>query len=102
MKKLVFAVAAAGMTMITATSHADTNQPAPLWLCSDYVNLDESVRPTALGFAAAVNQDGDVKEAVVDIEGIAKVHPQLLTYCKENPEIALRDALVGSGAVTKK
>ncbi|MVW71956.1 acid-activated periplasmic chaperone HdeA [Bordetella sp. 15P40C-2] len=102
MKKVIFAVAVAGLAAFSATTHADTKQPVPLWLCSDYLTLDESVRPTALGFAAAVNHNGDVQKAVVDVEGIAKVQPQLLTYCKENPKVALRDALVGSGVVTKK
>lgn len=94
MKKALLALSIVGFAALSATAQADAQKPVALWLCSDYLTVDESFQPTALGFAAAVNHKGDVKEAVVNVDGIAKIQPELLKYCKENPAIALRDALV--------
>jgi len=102
MKKALLALSMMGFAALSATAHADAQKPVALWLCSDYLTVDESFQPTALGFAAAVNHQGDVKEAVVNVDGIAKVQPELLKYCKENPKIALRDALIQTGSVKAK
>lgn len=102
MKKAILAMSVAGFAALSATAHADAQKPVALWLCSDYLTVDESFQPTALGFAAAVNHQGDVKEAVLNVEGVAKAQPGLLKYCKENPQIALRDALVQTGSVKAK
>lgn len=103
MKKIIFALSVVGLATFSAAVQADAQKPVALWLCSDYLAVDETFQPTALGFAAAVNHQGNVTEAVLDVDGIAKVQPELLMYCKENPKIALRDALAqSSGAVAKK
>lgn len=94
MKKTACMIALAGAAVLPFASQANAEKPVALWLCSDYVSLDESYRPVAVGFAAAVNHDGKVEEAVLDTAGIAKLQPQLLQVCNENPQIALRDALV--------
>ncbi|MEJ2894536.1 acid-activated periplasmic chaperone HdeA [Bordetella avium] len=93
MKKAMLAVTMLGLASLAGVAHADTKKPVQLWLCSDYLEVNETYRPTALGFAEAVNKKGKVEDAVVDLEGIEKIKPSLLTYCKENPKIALRDAL---------
>lgn len=102
MKKAFFALTIAGFAALSATANADTQKPVALWLCSDYLTVNESFQPTALGFAAAVNHNGNVKEAVLDVNGVAKMQPQVLQYCKENPKVALRDALVQPGSVKAK
>lgn len=102
MKKTLFTLSLSGLVMFSAGAYAAEDKPVALWLCSDYLTVEESFQPTALGFAAAVNHDGDVKEATLDVAGVSKVQPQVLQYCKENPKIALRDALVQSGVATKK
>ncbi|ANY17447.1 acid-activated periplasmic chaperone HdeA [Bordetella pseudohinzii] len=96
---IVLAMACAASTSAYA-KEASMQAPAagakkalPLWLCSDYVGLDESYRPIALGFAEALGRGGKPESEVLDVEGIAKLTPTLLTYCQENPKVALRDAL---------
>lgn len=102
MKKALFALSVMGVVAFSSAAQADAQKPVALWLCSDYLTVDESFQPTALGFAAAVNHDGNVKEAVLNVDGVAKVQPELLKYCKENPKIALRDALIQTGSVKAK
>lgn len=100
MKKAILSLSVFGMALLAPAAQA-ADKPVALWLCSDYVGVQESYRPTVLGFAAAVNQKGDIKDAVLDVDGIAKVQPEVLTYCKENPKIALRDALIQTGPKSK-
>ncbi|OZI70905.1 acid-activated periplasmic chaperone HdeA [Bordetella genomosp. 12] len=96
MKNAILALTMFGVASAAGVAHADTKKAVPLWLCSDYLAVDESYRPTVLGFAEALNRKGKPDAEVLDVEGITKVKPELLTYCKENPKIALRDALVQS------
>jgi acid stress chaperone HdeA len=96
---MLFATAAMAASV---AAHADSKKPVALWLCSDYLAVNESIKPTALGFAEAVNRKGKPEAETLDIEGVAKVQPEVLTYCKENPKIALRDALVQSWTKIKK
>jgi acid stress chaperone HdeA len=102
MKTALFMLPVIAAVTVSAAAHADSKQPVALWLCSDYLAVEESVQPTALGFAEAVNRKGEPEAEALDIEGIAKVQPEVLTYCKENPKIALRDALVQSWTKTRK
>ncbi len=102
MKKAILAMSIFGAAAMGGVAHADAAKPVPLWLCSDYLAVDESYQPTVLGFAEALNRDGKPEAQVLDVDGIAKVKPELLQYCKENPKIALRDALVQSWGKIKK
>ena len=102
MKKILVALSTASLTMVSAVSLADTQQPVALWLCSDYLTVEDSVQDAALGFAVAVNKQGKPQEAVLDMDGVIKRQPEILQYCKENPKIALRDALVQTDGSAKK
>ncbi len=101
MKKILLTLSLAGIASFSSMAHA--NKPVALWLCSDFLEVNETVQPTALGFVAAVNHKGNVQEAVLDVDGVAKLQPTVVTYCKENPKVALRDALVqANGQVIKQ
>lgn len=102
MKKALCALGIVGMVAVSGLAHADTTKPVALWLCSDYIGVDETYRPIALGFAEALNRQGKPEEATLDVEGITKVKPELVKYCNENPKIALRDALVQTWGKVKK
>lgn len=102
MKKTMVTLALVGMAAVSGAAQADSKKPVALWLCSDYLAVNESYQPAVLGFAEALNRKGKVEEATLDVEGITKVKPEVLTYCKENPKIALRDALVQSWGKVKK
>ncbi|AZY50165.1 acid-activated periplasmic chaperone HdeA [Bordetella avium] len=99
MKKIIISLSIAAATLsFSGTALADAKKPMPLWQCSDYLQLNESYRPVALGFAEAVNRKGKPEDDVVDIEGIAQITPTLVTYCQENPKVALTDALAQTKA----
>ncbi|MEQ4617129.1 MAG: acid-activated periplasmic chaperone HdeA [Corticimicrobacter sp.] len=102
MKKTMLMLAVFGMSTLGGLAHADTKKPVPLWLCSDYLAVNEDVQPTVLGFAEALNRAGKPDAEVLDIDGVAKLQPVLLTHCKENPTIALHDALVQAWGTIKQ
>ncbi|WLW63578.1 acid-activated periplasmic chaperone HdeA [Achromobacter aegrifaciens] len=102
MKRTFCALGIAGIAAFSGGAHADSSKPVALWLCSDYLAVDETYQPIALGFAEAISRQGKPEEATLDVAGITKVKPELLHYCKENPKIALRDALVQTWAKVKK
>jgi len=102
-EKILKVLSIAGLAMVSSASFAaDKDKPVAFWLCSDFLTVNETFQPTALGFAAAVNHQGNIQEAVLDVDGIAKLHPQVVKHCKENPQIALRDALIQTGVKTSK
>ncbi|WP_082578783.1 acid-activated periplasmic chaperone HdeA [Achromobacter sp. Root565] len=102
MKNFFYALSITGALSVSSAAVADSNKPIALWLCSDYLAVEDNYRPTVLGFAEAVNRKGEPQSATLDVDGITRVQPELLTFCKENPKIALRDALVQSWSKAKK
>lgn len=97
MKKILSVLSLAGLAAFSTMAHAaDAKKPVAFWQCSDLLAVDESFQPTALGYAAAINQKDNVQYAVLDVDGMAKLQPQIIKYCKENPTVALRDAIIQS------
>ncbi|OAE61651.1 acid-resistance protein [Achromobacter xylosoxidans] len=93
MTKASLALTVFALAFSAGASAAEAKKPVPLWLCSDYLEVDEVMQPTVLGFAEALNRRGKPEAEVLDVQGIAKVKPELVTYCRENPKVELRDAL---------
>lgn len=71
----------------SAMSHAAENKkPVNSWRCEDFLALDESFKPTAIGFAEALNKKGKPEDAVLDINGTEKVTPLVIEACKQAPK----------------
>lgn len=90
-----------GASFFVGSVHAQDAKSEPFWLCSDYLAADAQVQPVAIGFAEALNRAGQTEAAELDVAGIAKVTPVVHEYCKENPKVALRDALKQSWGTIK-
>lgn len=61
------------------------------WTCEDFIALNESFKPTAIGFAEALNKNDKPEDAVLDINGTEKVIPLVIEACKKpqkNPLLA--------------
>ncbi|MCX5591570.1 acid-activated periplasmic chaperone HdeA [Alcaligenes endophyticus] len=82
-------------------AHAQEAKSEPFWLCSDYLAADTQLQPVAIGYAEALNRIDQTQTTVLDVEGIVKVTPVVHEYCKENPKVALRDALKQSWGTIK-
>ncbi|OMQ23816.1 acid-activated periplasmic chaperone HdeA [Serratia oryzae] len=87
MKKQLVAIGVACLLTLSASSLAAGNsKPVAMWTCEDFLALDESYRPTAIGFAEALNKKGKVEDSVLDVDGIEKVTPMLIDVCKKDPQ----------------
>lgn len=69
----------------SAIGHAAENKkPVKSWTCEDFLALDESFKPTAIGFAEALNKKDKPEDAVLDVDGTEKVIPLVIEACKQN------------------
>ncbi|XNM49420.1 acid-activated periplasmic chaperone HdeA [Escherichia coli] len=57
-----------------AQKAADNEEPVNSWTCEDFLAVDESFQPTAVGFAEALNNKDKPEDAVLDVR-----------YCNRNP-----------------
>lgn len=65
---------------------AENKKPVKSWTCEDFLALDESFKPTAIGFAEALNKKDKPEDAVLDVDGTEKVIPLVIEACKQNPK----------------
>ena len=86
MKKHIRLVGALGLAALSTLAQAETKQPVAQWTCADFLAVDESFQPTAVGLGEAINKKGKVEDAVLDVDGIAKITPLVVTACKETPK----------------
>ncbi len=52
--------------------------------CEDFLAVDESFQPTAVGFAEALNNKDKPEDAVLDVQGIATVTPAIVQACTQD------------------
>ena len=105
--KRILMVGAAGLVAISALTNAadtktDTKKPVSQWTCEDFLALDESFQPTAVGVAEAVDKSGKVEDAVLDVEGIATVTPMVVAACKEDQKASFRQKIKDEWDKAKK
>ncbi|STI81895.1 putative periplasmic acid stress chaperone [Escherichia coli] len=78
--KKVLGVILGGLLLLPVVSNAadaqkaaDNKKPVNSWTCEDFLAVDESFQPTAVGFAEALNNKDKPEDAVLDVQGIATV-----------------------------
>lgn len=87
MKKMLLISMTVGLISFSALSHAAENKkPIRSWSCDDFLALDESFKPTAIGFVEALNKKDKPEDAVLDINGTIKVTPLVIEACKQAPK----------------
>ncbi len=66
------------------------NAPAPLKItCTDFVALEEVVKPKLVYWAEGFDRGGKATDAVVDIDETDRLVPVLVQECKETPKLTL-------------
>jgi acid stress chaperone HdeA len=92
--------------MLTASSMAlaagSTGKKVSEWTCEDFLAVDESFRPTAVGIGEMVNRKGKVEDQVVDVDGIAAVTPELVQVCGKEPKASFLTKLKAEWEKVKK
>ena len=74
------AKAPAATAAVAAAPTAKARKPIVKTTCSDYVGLDESIKPKFIYYAVGHTQGGK-KEAVFEEDAIEKIKPELDQYC---------------------
>ena len=85
------AAPAAVNTKPAAVSAKKAAKPITKWTCSDYLDLQESFRPSVVAWATAYGSGGKPEDTVFDVQDIEKTTPELLEYCQQNPKASLYD-----------
>ncbi|GLX91599.1 acid stress chaperone HdeA [Pseudomonas fragi] len=103
MKKHIVLVGAAGLfALSTLAQAADAKQPISAWTCESFLAVDESFRPTAVGLGEAVNKSGKVEDAVLDVAGVEKITPLVVTACEKDKKASFVQKLKEEWAKVKK
>ena len=102
MKKHILLMGAVGLVALSTLAQAEPKQPVSKWTCADFLAVDESFQPTAVGLGEAINKKGKVEDAVLDVDGIAKITPIVVTACKETPKESFVSKLKSEWSKSKK
>jgi len=87
MNKKLLLISIVGLIGFSTFTHAEENKkPIKSWSCEEFLALDESFKPTAIGFAEALNKKDKPEDAVLDINGTEKVIPLVIEACKQEPK----------------
>ncbi|MES2869722.1 MAG: acid-activated periplasmic chaperone HdeA [Pseudomonadota bacterium] len=103
MKKHLLMMGAVSLAALSTFAHAaDTKQPVSKWTCEDFLAVNESFRPTAVGLGEAVNKNGKVEDAVLDVAGVEKITPLIVTACEKDQKTSFVQKLKEEWAKIKK
>lgn len=92
MQKKFIILGLASMLTLSVNALAEETQksvnkkPVSMWTCEDFLSLDGKYQPTAIGFAAALNDKGRVEDSILDVDVIEKVTPKLTEVCEKEKQ----------------
>lgn len=84
------------------TIAADTHKPVSNWTCEDFLALDESFRPTAVGVAQALDSKNKPEDAVIDVKGIETVTPAIVQACTDDKQSTFKNKVHNEWEKIKK
>lgn len=82
-KKLILSLGVA-LILPSVGFAADKTTPVNKWTCEDFLAVDTTFQPTAVGFAEALNSKDKPEDAVMDVQGIQTVTPVVVQACNED------------------
>lgn len=103
-----FLFGAISALVLTSTAYAADStkaanaKPVNSWNCEDFLAVDESYQPMAVGFAEALNSKDKPEDAVLDISGIEKVTPMIIQACQDNAKVSFKDKVRAEWDKVKK
>lgn len=106
--KKVLGVILGGLLLLPVVSNAADAQKAAdnktgqLLDLEDFLVVDESFQPTAVGFAEALNNKDKPEDAVLDVQGIATVTPAIVQACTQDKKASFKDKVKGEWDKIKK
>jgi len=101
-KMLVIAALMLAASSMAMAAGSTGKKPVSTWTCEDFLSVDESFRPTAVGIGEVVSRKGKVEDEVVDVDGIAAVTPALVQVCSKEPKASFLTKLKAEWEKVKK
>ncbi|WP_342322098.1 acid-activated periplasmic chaperone HdeA [Kosakonia sp. BYX6] len=102
MKKISCIIIGSLLLTPALSQAADNKKPVNDWTCEDFLALDASFQPTAIGFAEALNNKDKPEEAVLDVQGITTVTPAIVQACTENKKASFKGEVKNEWEKVKK
>lgn len=91
MNKLLSCAGALALSLTVGVSMAHAaKKPVTEMTCEEYLALDETERPNFIYYAAGYNAAGQ-GSAVLDVNSIDTIQPELDAFCKDNAKEKLWD-----------
>ncbi|PHI29411.1 acid-activated periplasmic chaperone HdeA [Budvicia aquatica] len=70
----------------SAEQYKEGVKPIVQWTCEDFLLVDESFQPTAVGYAEAYNKKGTLEDSILDIDEIVKITPIIIQECAKDKQ----------------
>lgn len=84
MKKVSGIIFASLLVIPVMSQAAEKQKPINNWTCEDFLALNASFQPTAIGYAEALNNKDKPEDAILDVQGIETVTPAIVQACTED------------------
>jgi len=81
------------VALSSAASAADSKKNLSEWSCVDFLTIQETDRPVAVGVAEALTRKNKIEDEAVDVDYIQKLTPMVVQYCTENPKAKVKEAV---------
>lgn len=81
MKKVLGLILGASLLIPAIAQAADHKKPVTEWTCEDFLAVDSTFQPVAVGFAEALNSKEKPEDAVLDVDGIQTLTPVVVQAC---------------------
>ncbi|WP_216934511.1 MULTISPECIES: acid-activated periplasmic chaperone HdeA [unclassified Acinetobacter] len=102
MKKLSIIILSCVALTPVFVNAAPANKPLSRWTCEDFLVLDTTYQPTAVGVSIALNmKNKGMENEIIDTKGIEKVTPIMVQECKKDKKQSFRQRLAKEWAKIK-
>lgn len=92
-----------GILLFSSVTYAAENKkPVSTWTCEDFLAIEESYQPTAVGVVEALNYAGNPEAEVLSIDGIEQVTPMVIDACKKDGKASFREKVHAEWDKVKK
>ena len=79
--------------VVTTNQFVNTRKGGEEVSCEDFLSLADKFKPQAVSSAIGLNKGRDPKVKVIDVTGVEKIVPVVVSTCKSRRHGALRDTV---------
>ncbi|WP_039057562.1 acid-activated periplasmic chaperone HdeA [Enterobacter sp. Bisph1] len=95
MKKISGIVVTSLLLLPVMSQATEMQKPINSWTCEDFLALNATFQPTAIGYAEALNNKDKPENAVLDVQGIETVTPAIVQACTEDKTASFKSKVAG-------